>query len=91
MTTEAPYTTALMRTALALADAYVICDVESEGRRVDPPSDRRWDVSAMFDPNEHSPEVIDMAEQAMGYGVMRGVLELDTTRPWTVRILRTLP
>ena len=89
-TPDHPYTMALIRTALQIADQAVICDVECHGQRVGQPAERRWDVSAMFCEHEHSPEAIDMAEQAVGYGLMRGLFELDTTRRWTVRILRAL-
>lgn len=90
-TPDTPLTTALIRSALQIADQAVVCDIESEGRQIGAPSERRWDVSAMFDENEHSPEFLDMAEQGIAYGVMRGLLEMDTTRRWTVRILRKLP
>lgn len=38
-----PITTALMRTTVAIADATVIADVESEGVLVGRACDRRWD------------------------------------------------
>lgn len=90
-TSDHPYTTALIRTALQIADQAVVCDIETEGRQIGAPSERRWDVSAMFCEHEHSPEFLDMAQQAIGYGLVRGLLELDATRRWTVRILRDLP
>ena len=89
-TPDTPMTILLIRSALQIADQAVLCDIESEGLLIGPPSERRWDVSAMFDENEHSPEFLDMAEQGIAYGVMRGLLEMDTTRRWTVRIVRDL-
>lgn len=86
-----PYFTAmLIGSALKIADTAVICDVEAEGVRIGAPGERRWDISAMFNENEHSPEFVSMAEQGIAYGVMRGLLEIDTTRRFTVRILRQL-
>lgn len=81
---------ALWRTAFALADAKVICDVESEGVQVGPPGQRCWDVASMLDPNEHAPQSIDMSEQALGYGVARGLLRMEPGPGVTVRILRPL-
>lgn len=88
---DGPLTTALVRTALALADAAVICDIECEGTPVGPPSARRWNVAAMFNPAEHSPEFCDMAEQGIAYGVARGLLCIEPGVPHTVRILKGLP
>ena len=90
MCTDTPLTTLLIRSALQIADQAVLCDIESEGRLIGAPTERRWDVSAMFNVNEHTPEFLDMAEQGIAYGLMRGLLEMDNTRPWTVRILRDL-
>lgn len=90
MTSDTTFVAILIRSALQIADQAVLCDVETEGRQIGTPSERRWDVSAMFDENEHSPEFIDMAEQGIAYGVMRGLLGMDTKRRWTVRILRDL-
>jgi hypothetical protein len=65
----------LVGMALALADRSVVCDVESEGNLVVMPDGSRWwDIRPMFNPHEHCNEVIDMARQAVSYGLARGVL-----------------
>jgi hypothetical protein len=78
----------LVRSALQIADTAIICDIECEGRPSGPKHERRWDVSAMFDPNEHSPEIIDQAEQGIAYGLARGILALEVGIQHTVRILK---
>lgn len=82
--------TLLIRSALQIADQAVICDVECEGRSVGPSGDRRWDVSAMFNADEHSPEFMDMAEQGIAYGVARGILVIEPGVQHTVRIVKDL-
>ena len=84
-------TTLLINSALQIADQAVLCDIECEGQQIGASSERRWDVSAMFDANEHSPEVIDMAEEGIAYAVSRGLVEIESRRRFTVRILRDLP
>ena len=84
-------TTLLIKSALQIADQAVLCDIECEGRQIGAPSERRWDVSAMFDANEHSAQVIDMAEEGIAYAVSRGLVEIESRRRFTVRILRDLP
>ena len=81
-------TTLLIKSALQIADQAVLCDIECEGRQIGAPSERRWDVSSMFDANEHSAQVIDMAEEGIAYAVSRGLVEIESRRRFTVRILR---
>jgi hypothetical protein len=80
----------LIRSALQIADTAVVCDIETEGTRIGSPTDRRWDVSAMFDPREHCQEFLDMAEQGIAYGLARGLLELEA-EGHVVRILKGRP
>ena len=86
-------TAAMVATALQLADRAVVCDVETEGiclaRRLD--GEKLYDVTTMFDPREHSPEFLDMASQAIAYGVSRGLFELLPGPPMLVRLLRRPP
>jgi hypothetical protein len=62
--------------AFAIADAAVVSDVETNAVLVGGLSDGRrlYDVRPMLDPREQPPEVIDMAQQAVNYGLARGIL-----------------
>lgn len=71
-----------------IADESVICEVESHGTPLGPATERTWDIGYLFDPEQQPPELIDKAERNIGYAVCRGLLEIDHTRRWTVRILR---
>lgn len=82
------YATGVMSSAVQIADESVICEVESHGTPLGPAADRTWDISYLFDPDEQPPELIDKAERDIGYAVCRGLIEIDHTRRWTVRILR---
>jgi hypothetical protein len=77
----------LIRSALQIADTAVICDIECHGLRVGEPRQRLWDVAAMFNVHEQCPETMDIAEQAIAYGVARGLLRLEPNRAHVVRIL----
>jgi hypothetical protein len=87
-----PQLSALVATAVHLADRAVVSDVECEGQRDWMDADPRgplYDISSMFNENEHSPQFIDMAQQGIAYGVVRGLLELlpaDESRPRLVRV-----
>ena len=67
--------------AFAIADAAVVSDVETNAIMVGGLSDGRrlYDVRPMLDPREQPPEVIDMAQQAVNYGLARGFLALTDT------------
>lgn len=80
----------MVHQAFEMAAEKVICEVESEGTRIGPGPDRRWDISAMFNPNEHAPENIDRAERDIGWALGSGLLELESGRPVVVRILKRL-
>lgn len=88
-TTTDEMTTALVASALQLADRAVVCDVEAEGiRHPSPASARVYDITTMFDPREHTPEFLDMASQAIAYGISRGLFELLPGPCMLVRMLR---
>lgn len=74
--------------AYDLADAAVICDIESEGVRVGEPAARRWDIRPMIDPREHAGEVVDMARKGLAYAMWRGLIELDADTAGIVRIVK---
>ncbi len=63
---------ALVRQALAIADAAVIADIECGGVHVAPGV---YDLSAMFDPREHAPESIDMLRIALSYALQRCLVQ----------------
>lgn len=80
--------TGVMASAVQIADESVICEVESHGTPLGPATERTWDIGYLFDLEQHPPELIDKAERNIGYAVCRGLIEIDHTRRWTVRILR---
>lgn len=78
----------LLRRGLHIGNRAVIETVESEGVRVDLPEGGRWyDVRPMLDPREHSPQVIDMAVEAISYGEAMGLLHRHASQRYLVRIL----
>lgn len=87
--------TALIVSATRLADRAVVCEVETEGVLVEGSArDGQcpvYDIGAMFNTNEHSPFVIDMANEAIAYGIARGLFELLPDPPIRVRLLRRPP
>lgn len=84
----ADYATEVMASAVQIADESVICEVESHGTPLGAATARTWDIGYLFDPEQHPPELIDKVERNIGYAVCRGLIEIDHTRRWTVRILR---
>lgn len=66
----------LCEEAFAIADAAVVSDVETNALLVGGLSYGRllYDVRPMLDPREQPQEVIDMAQQAVNYGLARGIL-----------------
>lgn len=74
------------RRAVAIADAAVIADIQSEGHKVDRQGATWWDTRPMLNPHEHAPQVIDIAEQALAYGRMRGLIEHHPSQPHLVRL-----
>jgi hypothetical protein len=87
---DLPLTLTLLQMQRCIAECAVILDIESEGTRHSP---RRgvgsvWDISALFDAREHSAELIDMANQAIAYGIAVGLIELLPGPPLRVCQLR---
>lgn len=76
--------------SLQIADRAVIGDIESEGTKLtgDDPNAGYWDISAMLNPNEQPPEVIDMNTQAIEYALERGLVRSHDVRPNLLRIVR---
>lgn len=94
---NAPHTTPLSaahmgeqaRLAHLLADDRVIADIECECIKTDRQGTTWWDTRPMLSPREHAPQVIDMAQQALAYARLRGLIELHPVLPHLVRITRT--
>lgn len=91
--TDQTLLTGLVHSAVQLADRAVVCDVETEGQRdwlhpTDCQARPVYDISSMFNDNEHTPQFIDMASQGIAYGIARGLLELLPDPPIRVRVLR---
>lgn len=78
---------ALVARAFRIANAAVISDIESEGVRQHDRTGGRWyDVRPMVDPHEHSPEVIDMNNEAIAYALAAGLITADLQHAHLVRI-----
>jgi hypothetical protein len=62
--------------AFSIADAAVVSDIETNGISMGalPDGRRIYDVRPMLDPREQPPEVLDMVNQAVSYGMARGLL-----------------
>lgn len=68
--------TAFVDTAFNLADQFVISDVECHAVAQRDADGITWyDVAPMLDPNEHAPESIDMASEALGYALARQLFQ----------------
>lgn len=78
---------ALVARAFRLANAAVVTDIESEGVRLHDRTGGRWyDLRPMLDEREHCPEFIDMAREAIDFGLAAGLLTADPTHAHIVRI-----
>ena len=62
--------------ARRVADRAVVADIESFGVRAGtaPDGSRLYDLRPMLDENEHGPEAIEMANQAIAYAKARGLI-----------------
>lgn len=85
-----PYTAETMASAFHIAARAVVTDIESEGIRVGPQSDRRYDVRPMLDEREHSPELIDQAREALGFALAMRLVVQDEQQPHVLRIVARL-
>lgn len=75
--------------AMRIADRSVVSDVECMGvRDYSMPAGPWYDVRPLLDEREHSPMVIDMARDAMAWGVHRGLLQHHAQMPYMVRVMR---
>jgi hypothetical protein len=74
--------------ALRIANAAVVADIESNCVSVLSAcgSIRWYDTRPMLDPREHSPELVDMAHEAIEYGVKCRLLFRHPLDSWMVRI-----
>jgi hypothetical protein len=79
-----------MQAAMRIASDAVVADVETSC-----PAQRSacgrytwYDVRPMLDEREHSPPVVDMAREALHYGVATGVLVRHDEQPHLVRVAR---
>jgi hypothetical protein len=75
-----------MQRAIRIADAAVAADIETGcPRHVE--AGRTWyDTRPMLDPREHSPEMLDMATDAIQYGVETGLLVRHAEHSYLVRV-----
>ena len=78
----------LQREMQRIADEAVISDVELYAEHVRIGCMSWCDVSPMLNPNELSPEILDLARCALQYGIARGLLLPHPERPELVRIVR---
>lgn len=71
-----------------IAGRAVVADIETGGIAVGPRHRRTYDVRPMLDEREHSTEIVDMAREALGYALGRGLVVRDDERqPYIVRIV----
>lgn len=83
--------TALIKQAFAIANTAVVADIEMECHQVMLGGWVFYDTRPMVDPNEHDPQVVDMARQAIDYALQAGLAMQHPTRPELLRILRPTP
>lgn len=82
-----PSDEALVRQSFALANRYVVEDIESECAAVKIEGKTWWDTTHMLSEHEHSNEVLDMAVQVISYAIAAGIVQRHPTRQHLVRIL----
>lgn len=80
------------RMAFAIADANVVADIEAlpteptaNGTRVNHPHVAWRDTRPMLSEDEHSPQEIDMARQALYYADLRRLIARHPERSYLVR------
>jgi hypothetical protein len=69
-----------------IAAAAVIADVECNCPCVTSQGVRWYDTRPMLDPREHSGELVDMATEAIQYGLQRGLLVSHPEHAHLVRV-----
>lgn len=79
-----------LQAAIRIANQAVVADVETNCLALRSPCGKLtwYDVRPMLDEREHSPPVVDMAREAITYGVDTGVLVRHDEHPHWVRVAR---
>lgn len=78
-----------LQLATRIADRCVVSDVECMGvRDYSLPAGPWYDVRPLLDEREHSPMVIDMARDALAWGLHRGLLQRHDCQQHLVRVMR---
>jgi hypothetical protein len=79
-----------LRRALHIANQAVVADVETNCPALRSPCGRLtwYDVRPMLDEREHAPQVVDMAREAITYGIDAGLLVRQEEHPHWVRVAR---
>lgn len=73
--------------AVRIANQAVVADIESSCPALRSPCGRTWyDVRPMLDEREHSPPVVDMAREAITYGIEAGLLVRHDEHPHWLRV-----
>lgn len=82
------FTTAMLATAVAIADRAVVADIESEGTRTPcAATGATWlDISSMLNEHEHAPAFIDMNRQALAWAFARSLVVQHPNHPHLVRV-----
>lgn len=77
-----------LQRAIRIANQAVVADVESSCPALRSPCGRiTWyDVRPMLDEREHSPPVVDMAREAIEYGLDAGLLVRHHEHPHWLRV-----
>jgi hypothetical protein len=83
-----PTLAAAAQMAFDIADRAVIADIEGECSAHCADGHRWYDLRPMLDLHEHAGPVIDMAQQAVVYALLRGLVVADTKHPHLVRVVR---
>lgn len=79
-----------LHAAIRIANQAVVADVETNCHALRSPCGKLtwYDVRPMLDEREHSPPVVDMAREAITYGVDAGVLVRHDEHEHLVRVAR---
>lgn len=81
------YSDALAASAVRIAIAAVVSDIEMMALRVHLTDGHPWyDVRAMLDPREQPPQIIDMTSEALAFGFVVGVISTHPDYPHLVRV-----
>lgn len=74
-----------VRLAVAIADRAVLDDIRSLSAAARAPW---WDTRPMLDEYERAPHTIDIAQQALSYAELRGLIRRHPEQHYLVRIAR---